>query len=311
LNEEQGASLVTNPQSEIDTLLGLSARVGRDPLLVQASSGNTSIKLDETLWIKASGKWLARAMEEETLVPVPLLEARARVQRDEAVSIAGASIETAMHAVLPQRVVIHVHSVNTISWAVRRDGAERVAERLAGLNWRWVPYASSGMPLALAIREATAQAPDTNIFILANHGLVICGESCGGAEDLLDEVESRLAVCPRKASAADSVTARILRGGILYPCQAMFLGTQPLILNESRLSQLTDTQRAVLEGLLQVVRRIGESAPIRYLSDTEIRELLENDAHGYLERTERNAVKAAGLKEGVPWAVQAGARAGN
>jgi len=32
----------------------LSARVGSDPLLVQASNGNTSIKLDGILWIKAS-----------------------------------------------------------------------------------------------------------------------------------------------------------------------------------------------------------------------------------------------------------------
>ena len=27
-----------------------------------------------------------------------------------------------MHAVMPHRVVIHVHSVNAIAWAVRRDG---------------------------------------------------------------------------------------------------------------------------------------------------------------------------------------------
>ena len=37
-----------------------SARVGNNPLLVQAGSGNTSIKLDGVLWIKASGKWLGR-----------------------------------------------------------------------------------------------------------------------------------------------------------------------------------------------------------------------------------------------------------
>jgi rhamnose utilization protein RhaD (predicted bifunctional aldolase and dehydrogenase) len=42
---------------------------------VQASSGNTSIKLDGTLWIKASGKWLAHA-NEETLVPIDLAALR-------------------------------------------------------------------------------------------------------------------------------------------------------------------------------------------------------------------------------------------
>jgi ribulose-5-phosphate 4-epimerase/fuculose-1-phosphate aldolase len=285
-----------NQQCEIDALLSLSARVGRDPLLVQASSGNTSIKLGGILWIKASGKWLARAMDEETLVPVALADLRASLQRDEEVSAAGASIETAMHAVLLQKVVIHVHSVNTISWAVRLDGPERVGERLSGLHWCWVPYASSGLPLALAIRAATAHSPDANVFVLANHGLVVCGENCRGAEELLDAVENRLAVRPRKACDTDSVTARILRGGILTPCQAMFLGTQPLLLSELLAGELTDSQQAVLEGLLQVVRRVDEAAPVRYLSDAEISELLSSDPHGYLERTERNAakVKAAG-----------------
>ncbi len=60
--------------SPIKRLLDLSARIGRDPLLVQASGGNTSIKLNGTLWIKASGKWLANADKEEILVPVRLAE---------------------------------------------------------------------------------------------------------------------------------------------------------------------------------------------------------------------------------------------
>ena len=66
-------------KAEIAELLSLSARLGRDPLLVQASSGNTSIKLDGTLWIKASGKWLAYA-NEETLVPIELAELREKLR---------------------------------------------------------------------------------------------------------------------------------------------------------------------------------------------------------------------------------------
>jgi len=54
------------------------------------------------------------------------------------------SIETAMHAVLRHRVVLHVHSVNAIAWAIRLDGPDRLTERLAGLHWQWIPYAASG-----------------------------------------------------------------------------------------------------------------------------------------------------------------------
>ena len=71
-----------NCRSEITELLDLSARIGRDPLLAQASNGNTSIKLGGTLWIKASGKWLAHAADEEILVPLRLAELRLSLQRD-------------------------------------------------------------------------------------------------------------------------------------------------------------------------------------------------------------------------------------
>ena len=37
------------------------AHIGADPLLVQGAGGNVSWKEDGTLWIKASGKWLAGA----------------------------------------------------------------------------------------------------------------------------------------------------------------------------------------------------------------------------------------------------------
>src|SRR5258707_11478165 len=106
--------LLARHESEVASLRDLSARVGSDPLLAQASTGNTSIKIDGILWIKASGKWLADANRGDFLIPVDLAQVRecVRLNIDPAEkysSAAGnlrASIETAMHAVLPQRVVI-------------------------------------------------------------------------------------------------------------------------------------------------------------------------------------------------------------
>ena len=92
---------------EFASLRDLSARVGRDPLLVQASNGNTSIKLDGILWIKASGKWLAHAVQEEMFVPLELANVKASIQNDTEIASPYTpndqlrpSIETAMHAVL-------------------------------------------------------------------------------------------------------------------------------------------------------------------------------------------------------------------
>ncbi len=222
-------------------------KLGRDPLLVQAASGNTSIKLGGKLWIKASGKWLADANWDEIFVPVDRNTLKACQGK------LSPSIETAMHVVLPHQVVIHVHSVNAISFAVRQDGRAQVAERLSGLRWAWVPYVPSGQPLAREIHRSRQcsqnEAPD--VFLLANHGLVVAADDCDSADVLLAEVERRLEVSPRFAPppdrtllagmargsgfhapaesevhslATDDFSCSVLAGGTIYPCHGLFLG---------------------------------------------------------------------------------------
>ena len=45
--------------------LKYSKEIGSDATMVHAAGGNTSIKLDDTMWVKASGKWLMNAQKEE------------------------------------------------------------------------------------------------------------------------------------------------------------------------------------------------------------------------------------------------------
>jgi rhamnose utilization protein RhaD (predicted bifunctional aldolase and dehydrogenase) len=343
------------------SLRELSARVGSDPLLVQASNGNTSIKLDGILWIKASGKWLAHATQEEMLVPLELAEVKESVLNDTEIASPDTrknelrpSIETAMHAVLRHRIVIHVHSINAIAWAIRLDGPGQLEERLAGLRWQWIPYAASGIPLAREIEKAVAGAPETDVFILGNHGLVVCGHDCCSAEELLREVERRLAITPRRfpkpdttvlamiarfsrwrlpdidslhALGTDAVSRKILKGGVLYPCQAIFLGrTVPLLPPAAVLSKsaerlngddrtpafvaversgmmlnekMTSAQRATLIGLAQVTQRTEESAQLRYLKPAEVTDVLSRGAHGYKDvvAMEEKANAPAGTKK--------------
>jgi rhamnose utilization protein RhaD (predicted bifunctional aldolase and dehydrogenase) len=251
--------VVERDQPEIEELLELSARIGSDPLLVQGSNGNTSIKVDGTLWIKASGKWLGNAGREQILVPVTLSDCLDRFGRGERFPIqqesscasrVHPSVETFLHAVLPQRVILHVHSINTIAWSLREDAPQQLEERLSGLRWQWVPYVASGRPLARKIRTACRRyQPD--VFVLGNHGLVVCGEDCDTVKCLLFEVERRLALPPRVVPqpnhraleevrrisgwrlpddpavhtlGTDGHSRRIIQGGVLYPSQAMYLG---------------------------------------------------------------------------------------
>ena len=71
-------TLEPSTDPDLRALRRLSAALGRDPDRVQAAGGNTSLKRDGVMWIKASGTWLAAAEDEEILVPVrlePLLQA--------------------------------------------------------------------------------------------------------------------------------------------------------------------------------------------------------------------------------------------
>jgi rhamnose utilization protein RhaD (predicted bifunctional aldolase and dehydrogenase) len=343
-NATQSQPLSTRQETELMSLRDLSVRVGTNPLLVQASNGNTSMKLAGTLWIKASGAWLADAMQEEMFVPIELAEVQASIRKDTEITRRHAvkddmrpSIETAMHAILQHRVIIHVHSINAIAWAIRQDGPNRLKELLSGLHWQWIPYAASGIPLAREIEKAVAGVPETDVLILGNHGLVICGRDCGAAEKLLCEVERRLAITPRQvpkpdtrvlgtiarssrwqlpdvdllhALGTDAVSRRILRGGVLYPCQAIFLGhTMPLVRSSAVISKfaerlksgdrtppfvaversgvmlnekMTRAERATLIGLVQVTQRTEPSARLRYLKSAEVSNVLSTGTHAYL-----------------------------
>jgi rhamnose utilization protein RhaD (predicted bifunctional aldolase and dehydrogenase) len=200
---------------EFEALLDLSAQIGRDSALVQAAGGNTSIKEGDTLWIKASGTWLAHARERNIMVPVnlePLLDA---LSNDDAIcekaevfvpsernpSGLRPSIETTVHAVLPWNIVIHVHCVETIARACQSDAEVVFAEKLKGVPYVFIPYLRPGLPLAHKIEKLRKE--DTCVLILGNHGLVVAADNVAEAAKLLREVQGRLTCKLRIAPSAD------------------------------------------------------------------------------------------------------------
>ncbi|CEJ13756.1 short chain dehydrogenase [bacterium YEK0313] len=270
-------------------LADLSARLGADIALVQAAGGNTSLKTADTLWIKASGTWLAEALARPIFVPLDRQALAAAVNGPPADIDAGVaaarrgggrllpSIETSLHALMPHRVVVHVHGVNTLAHAMLRDGRERVAARLAGLPFVWVPYVRPGAPLTVLVREALARAP-ADILILENHGPVVGADTEVQAERLMREVEARLALPPRPipapdlaaleelaaacglqlprgaeahAAALDPHALALAARGAFYPDHVVFLGRSP--------QQAIDA--GDLRGWLDARRARGEADP--------------------------------------------------
>ena len=214
--------------SEFRALRALSVALGADPLRTQGAGGNTSVKQDGVMWIKASGTWLADALAHDIMTPVRLDPLRKAIADGDpraaaAVDFVDAqlntsglrpSIETSVHAVIRSPVVVHIHCVNTIALAVRHDGEPLVRERLrqhADVALAFIPYRKPGLPLAQAIAEQLTK--DAHVFVLANHGLVVAGETVAEVADRIERVCEALSAPARATPQADIQTlASIVEG---------------------------------------------------------------------------------------------------
>ncbi len=313
---------------DIAAIAALSARLGRDPLLVQGGGGNASVKIGDTLWVKASGKWLANAEHEDIFVPVALGAVRDAIAADEADPVSGhvrdgaalrPSIETTLHALLPHRVVVHVHSINALATAVRQDGEARAIERLAGIDWRWVPYCRPGLPLTRAIAALGTPAP--SVVLLANHGLVVGAHDAASAERLIRDVEARLATAPRRAPlpdyaalaragapsamqpasmprvhdlGTDTTSVQHAKAGALFPDQVVFVG--PSLHNERAehaafrvvpgggvltAPGITPGQVQMLLCLALLYQRLDAGVPLAALDASEVAAIMGWEAERY------------------------------
>lgn len=282
---------------DFDAFRALSARLGQNPLRVQGAGGNTSLKDGAAMWIKASGTELAQAQAVDIFVAVDRAAAcaEARGERGDGSCKATVldpactlrpSIETTFHAALDWPVVAHTHSIATLAHAVCPPGLEAAREKLAGLPFVCVPYAKPGLPLT---REIMARIDArTQVIVLGNHGLVVCGADVQATSDLLEEVETRLVLPARDKAhapdstppdgfawaeeswiASDATALRLVSAGSYYPDHVVFLG--PAL---PRSDHAGNPPAIVIEGTGVALRNgatPSQKAMLRCLSDLLVR----------------------------------------
>lgn len=175
--------------------------IGSDPLMVQGAGGNASWKDGDTLWIKASGTWLADAESNEIFVPVDLGSLQAAISHGEFsavpqlkhVSPMKPSIETILHASLQSKIVVHVHAIEVLAHLVKKDACKHLQTTLGGeFDFVAVDYFKPGFELAEAVNAALKKNPSARIVFLANHGLVVGGETVEEISLTLEKIVSVL-----------------------------------------------------------------------------------------------------------------------
>ena len=200
------------PATPIAEELMAGARyLGGSLLLSQGAGANNSAKDvgSDSLWIKASGITLSQVEDTRGFVNLALSQAcsilhdpaltamLAKNAQEEAVRRFAAAIrsenglrpsmETGMHAALSQRAILHSHSVSINAFACMQNGRDAAARILP--KHQWIPYATPGYELALAVRNTAAREPgrDSAALILENHGFVAAASSTAKAVEISEE----------------------------------------------------------------------------------------------------------------------------
>lgn len=248
-----------------------STILGNNAMLVQGAGGNVSWKEDEILWVKASGTWLAEAEKSDIFISMDLKKIHELIDAgisdfttaSLSTSTLRPSIETSLHALLPQPIVIHVHAIDILAKAVLSDAKNHLTTCLAGLNWLWVDYVTPGFKLTQKIADIINASLPPDILVLGNHGLVIAGNSVDQVNVILQNVLMRCRVKPRMcilpgdatldklatewtdtdyvipensqyhSLSLDTVSLALTRQKwVIYPDHAIFLGAHAVFKNE-------------------------------------------------------------------------------
>ncbi|MBD3182135.1 SDR family NAD(P)-dependent oxidoreductase [Candidatus Poribacteria bacterium] len=195
---------------DLDIIVSISRFYGSDPDFLLAGGGNTSMKDDDTLYIKASGYSLANidrdgfvpmdrervrdilnksysrnSEEREEEVKNDMMDARTDKESDKR-----PSVETMFHEQIRYKFILHTHPSLINGLTCGRDG-EDITKQLFGNDAIWVEYAP-GYELAKKVQKALAKYRKENddkepiMIILQNHGVFVGADNPQQIKAIMD-----------------------------------------------------------------------------------------------------------------------------
>ena len=198
-NHQQAADLGSD---QVGLLIYRSNLLGADLRLTNYGGGNTSCKTTEidpltrqpvrVMWVKGSGGDLG-TMKRNGLAGLYLdrLHALKHIYRglafeDEMVELfnhcifdlqsKAPSIDTPLHAFLPQAHIDHLHPDAAIAIAAAKHG-KQINHELFNGQVGWVDWQRPGFDLGLKLAECLAEKPDLRGIMLGQHGLFTWGDT--------------------------------------------------------------------------------------------------------------------------------------
>lgn len=181
----------------LEALVYRSRLIGAEESLGLFGGGNTSTKSEgrdffgqpqPVLWVKGSGVSL-KDCEARHFAPLRLdalrrLSERQHMSDEDMVAFLERclldpkaprpSVETLLHAFIPERDIDHTHADVILSLANTHHGATLV-RRVLGTKLLWIPYLQPGFTLSKRVFEAYQRHPTAHGAVLEKHGLITWG----------------------------------------------------------------------------------------------------------------------------------------
>nr|WP_306267187.1 bifunctional rhamnulose-1-phosphate aldolase/short-chain dehydrogenase [Pararhizobium sp. IMCC3301] len=202
--------------SEPELLLYRSNLLGSDKRVTNYGGGNTSAKvlqkdpltgaMVEVLWVKGSGGDVGTIkMDGFATLYMDKLNALKSIYRgvefeDEMVGYLphctfnlnsrAASIDTPLHAYVPQKHVDHMHPDAIIAIAAA-DNSEELTRTIFGDEIGWLPWKRPGYELGLWLEKFCLDNPDSKGVVLESHGLFTWADTARECYDLTIDIINR------------------------------------------------------------------------------------------------------------------------
>jgi rhamnose utilization protein RhaD (predicted bifunctional aldolase and dehydrogenase) len=204
---------------DLKALIKMSRKYGSDPDYVLAGGGNTSYKENNVMAVKASGgalssidesgfvmmdtgklqalvmkKYPEDDKEREACALKDMMDARLEVTSDKR-----PSVECILHALFPERFVLHVHPALINGLTCSQNGRAAAMEIFDDIkeSFLWVPLVKPGYVLSKTCSElmenhASVFGKKPSIVLLQNHGIIVAADDPNEIDMMMEDIVSRI-----------------------------------------------------------------------------------------------------------------------
>jgi ribulose-5-phosphate 4-epimerase/fuculose-1-phosphate aldolase len=268
---------------EYSNFILFTSKIGSDRSLTQGPGGNISMKLNRKILVKKSGSIMSEAIQKDIFVKLNLSRSILLIKLNiwflkKFKKANTPSIESFFHLLIPDKYVLHLHSVNSVSVAIRKDFFE-LFEPYTEI--KCLTYEKPGVKLAKMVARVK-DLSKIKVIVLQNHGLIVFGKTIEELEEKIGYFDLIIQGLYSTMGINESLNSNKLEqlGGFLTPDHVTFAPCFDRELN----SDSSDTKFWISDlkwALQKSLNHVPSEDLLNFLSIEDVKELSSWQAEKY------------------------------